>query len=128
MGGHHENSVHSRTITDRRRRHWCHGDPRTPRASQSKAFLISESEVLDKTLVEAWNSQIRKATESAGGSIVFSDKVVAVVGAAPQRAVVTEFESVAKADAYLNSSERKALVPQRDKAIKIVKQYIIEGK
>jgi hypothetical protein len=32
-----------------------------------------------------------------------------------------------KAKAWVNSQERKAMVPQRDKAVKFVRQYIVEA-
>ena len=91
-------------------------------------YLISESEVVDRNAVESWNKQIREVVQKSGGiNPVFSDRVVAVLGTAPQRAVVTEYPSVEKAQAFLNSAERKATVPSREKAIKLVRQYIIEG-
>jgi hypothetical protein len=46
----------------------------------------------------------------------------------PKRVGVTEFESLDKAQAWINSPERKALAPQREKAVKFVRQYIVEGK
>jgi len=46
----------------------------------------------------------------------------------PQRVGVTEFDSVEKAQAWVNSSARKELGPVREKAVKIVRQYILEGK
>jgi uncharacterized protein (DUF1330 family) len=97
-------------------------------AQAKKAYLISESEIIDRSAVEGWNKQIREVTQKAGGgSMVFSDRVVGVVGTPPQRVVVSEFPSADKAQAYLNSAERKAAIPNRDKAIKLVSQYIIEG-
>jgi uncharacterized protein (DUF1330 family) len=97
-------------------------------AQAKKAYLISESEIIDRSALEGWNKQIREVTQKAGGgSMVFSDRVVGVVGTPPQRVVVSEFQSADKAQAYLNSAERKAVIPNRDKAIKLVRQYIIEG-
>ena len=97
-------------------------------AQAKRAYLISESEIVDRSAVEGWNKQIREVTQKAGGgSMVFSDRVIAVLGTPPQRAVVTEFSSAEKAQAYLDSAERKAVIPNREKAIKLVRQYIIEG-
>ena len=47
-------------------------------------------------------------------------------GAAPQRMVIAKFESMEKAQAYLKSSERAALIPLRDKTANI-KSYLVEG-
>jgi hypothetical protein len=46
----------------------------------------------------------------------------------PKRVGVTEFESLDKAKAWIDSPERKVLAPQREKAVKFVRQYIVEGK
>ena len=53
---------------------------------------------------------------------------VAVLGDPPKRVGVTEFESLDKAQAWINSPERKGLAPQREKAVKFIRQYIVEGK
>jgi hypothetical protein len=37
-----------------------------------------------------------------------------------------EFENLDKAQAWLKSSGREAIVPQRNKAIKITRQFIFE--
>ena len=59
-------------------------------AQAKKVYLISESEVVDRNAVESWNKQIREVVQKSGGiNPVFSDRVVAVLGTAPQRAVVT---------------------------------------
>jgi hypothetical protein len=49
------------------------------------------------------------------------------LGDAPQRVGISEWESVEKAQAWLNSQERKDLGPQRDKIVKFTQQYIVEG-
>ena len=46
----------------------------------------------------------------------------------PKRFGVTEFESIDKAQAWLKSSGREAIAPQRNKAVKITRQFIFEGK
>jgi uncharacterized protein (DUF1330 family) len=51
-----------------------------------------------------------------------------VLGDPPKRVGVTEFESLDKAQAWIASPERKALAPQREKAVKFVRQYIVAGK
>jgi uncharacterized protein (DUF1330 family) len=92
-----------------------------------KVFFISESQVLDKAATDTWNATIRPVIAKHGGTIVISDKIVAVVGDAPQRVGVTEFPSMEKAQAWIDSKERKDLAPTRDKAIKFTQQYVIEG-
>jgi uncharacterized protein (DUF1330 family) len=82
---------------------------------------------VDRAAVAAWNSQVQPAIKAAGGNLVVGEKVVAVLGGPPKRVGVTEFESLNKAEAWINSPERKALAPQREKAVKFTRQYIVEG-
>jgi len=99
--------------------------------AKPKAYLVTESEVLDRAALDTYFPQVRQAAKPAGGNIDFvsaSEKIVAVVGEAPKRVGVSEWESLDKAQAWINSPERKALAPQRDKAQKITRQYIIESK
>jgi len=48
---------------------------------------------------------------------VVSEKITSVIGEAPKRVGVSEWASVEKVKAWLDSPERKALAPPRDKAI-----------
>jgi uncharacterized protein (DUF1330 family) len=96
--------------------------------SKSKVYFISESEVLDRGAVAAYEAKLAPVIKAAGGNLTLGDKITPVLGDAPKRVGVTEFESAEKAQAWINSSERKALAPERDKAIKFVRQYIVEGK
>jgi uncharacterized protein (DUF1330 family) len=100
--------------------------------AKPKAYLITETEVLDRAVLDnTYFPQVRQATKAAGGNVEFippGEKIVAVVGDAPQRVGVSEWESMEKAQAWINSSERKALAPQREKAQKVTRQYIVEGK
>ena len=65
---------------------------------------------------------------TAGGRTIISarGKITAVQGAAPIRFAVSEWESIEKAQTYVNSPERKAHAPEYEKAIKVVRQFIIE--
>jgi uncharacterized protein (DUF1330 family) len=94
---------------------------------KSKVYFISESEVLDRAVVAAYNSQVQQAIKAAGGNNVIGEKIVAVLGDPPKRVGVTEFDSLSKAEAWVNSLERKALAPQREKAVKFIRQYIVEA-
>ena len=93
----------------------------------SKVYLLTQSEVLDRSALESYNTTVREAITKAGGTTVASDKITAVIGTAPQRVGITEFPSVEKVQAWLDSDARKALAPQRDKAIKFSQQLIVEG-
>ena len=100
--------------------------------AKPKAYLITETEVLDRAVLDStYFPQVRQAARAAGGNIDFispGENIVAVVGDAPKRVGVSEWESMEKAKAWLNSAERQALAPQREKAQKVTRQYIVEGK
>jgi heme-degrading monooxygenase HmoA len=49
------------------------------------------------------------------------------VGEAPRNLVVSEWQSPAAAQAWLKSAELAALEPQRAKAYRVIRQYIVEA-
>jgi uncharacterized protein (DUF1330 family) len=99
--------------------------------AKPKAYLVTESEVLDRAAVPPYGSALSPAMQAAGGRWINGDtgpteKITAVLGDPPKRFGVTEFENIDKAQAWLKSSGREAIAPQRNKAIKIVRQFIFE--
>jgi len=94
-----------------------------------KAYLVTESEVIDAAALAAYVPQAQAAVRAAGGrpGVVATGKIVALVGEPPKRLGVSEWESLEKAQAYYNSAERKALTPQRGKALKVIRQFLVEG-
>jgi uncharacterized protein (DUF1330 family) len=99
--------------------------------AKPKAYLVTETEVLDRAALGTYVQQVRDAAKAAGGNLDFippGENIVALVGDAPKRVGVSEWESMEKAKAWFNSPERKALASQRDKAQKITRQYLVEGK
>jgi uncharacterized protein (DUF1330 family) len=100
--------------------------------AKPKAILVTESEVLDRPSVPPYGSVLTPAMQAAGGHWVGggtgpSEKITAVVGDPPKRLGVVEFENLDKAQAWLKSSGREAIAPQRNKAIKIIRQFIVEA-
>ena len=59
--------------------------------------------------------------------LVINGRLISVLGNAPKRVGITEYSSAEKARAWVDSPERKALAPSRDKAINFTRQYIVEG-
>ena len=95
-----------------------------------KAYLVTESEVIDAAALAAYVPQAQAAARAAGGRpgiVPAGGKIVALVGEPPKRFGVSEWESLEKAQAYYNSAERKALTPQRGKALKVIRQFLVEG-
>ena len=96
--------------------------------AKPKAYRVSESEVLDAATVTAYNPALQAAQKAAGGrSFRTTGRIVAVVGTAPKRVNISEWDSLEQAQAWQNSEARKNLEPQRGKAIKIIRQYIVES-
>ena len=94
------------------------------------AFLCTESEILDRAALAGYIPPVRDALVAAGGQPVISSiggKVVALVGEAPRNLVVSEWPSLVAAQAWLKSPELAALEPQRAKAYRVIRQYIVEA-
>ena len=96
------------------------------------AFLCTESELLDQAALAAYIPPVRDALAAAGGrpAVISSigGKVIALVGEAPRNLVVSEWPSLAAAQAWLKSPELSAaLEPQRAKAYRVIRQYIVEA-
>jgi uncharacterized protein (DUF1330 family) len=96
--------------------------------AKPKAYIVSESEVLDAATAAAYSPLSQAAQKAAGGrSFRTTGKTVAIVGVAPKRVGLSEWDSLEQAQAWFNSAARKDLAPQRDKAIKITRQYVVEA-
>jgi uncharacterized protein (DUF1330 family) len=96
-----------------------------------RAFLVTESDVLDEAALSDYTAKVQGALRAAGGrpAVISSigGKIVAVAGQAPRSLVVSEWQSLAAAEAWLNSPELKALAPQRGKAYRVIRQYIVQA-
>ncbi len=98
--------------------------------AKPKAYLVTETEVIDAAALATYTPQAQAAVRAAGGRpgvVPAAGKIVALVGEPPKRFGVSEWESLEKAQAWYNSAERKALGPQREKAFKIIRQFVVEG-
>jgi uncharacterized protein (DUF1330 family) len=96
--------------------------------AKPKAYIITESELLDAAALAAYVPKAQAAVRAAGGTpgIIATGKVIAVVGDAPKRIGASEWPSAEQAEAYLKSAERKALDSERAKAFKTTRQFIVE--
>jgi uncharacterized protein (DUF1330 family) len=95
-----------------------------------KAFLVAESEILDRAALASYIGPVRTALVAAGGrpAVISSigGRIIPLVGEPLRNLVVSEWESVAKAEAWLDSPALKALEPQRAKAYRLIRQFIVE--
>jgi len=95
--------------------------------AKPKAYLVSESEVLDATALASYTSAIVAVQKAAGGrSVGTRGKITASVGDAPKRVGISEWDSLDQVQAYLNSEARKKAAGD-GKAVKITRQYIVEA-
>ena len=96
--------------------------------AKPKAYIVTESEVIDAAALAAYQPKAQAAVRAAGGTpaVVASGKIIAVVGDAPKRIGASEWPSAEQAEAYLKSAERKALDGERAKSFKTTRQFIVE--
>ena len=94
-----------------------------------KAYGIVENEVLDASAQAAYLPIVRKAVAAAHGRPLFTTlgRVVQIEGApAPKSIGIVEWESVDDAVAFYKSKAFTDLAPQRDKAVKVVRRFVVE--
>jgi uncharacterized protein (DUF1330 family) len=93
-----------------------------------KAYSVTEQEVIDASALPAYTPAVQAALTAAGGHILDTGgKVVAVMGAAPPpRVIINQWDSVEQAQEFYKSKAYNDLVPQRDKAMKVIRVYVVE--
>jgi uncharacterized protein (DUF1330 family) len=96
--------------------------------AKPKAYQVTELEIIDEAAWQDFVKAVRASQQAASGRNLRTarGKVVTFVGAPPTNVGITEFDSLDQAVAYRNSQAFKDLDPQRNKAIKIVRQYTVE--
>ena len=96
--------------------------------AKPKAYIITESELLDAAALATYQPKAQAAVRSAGGTpgIIASGKIIAAIGDPPKRIGASEWPSAEQAQAYLKSPERAALDAERAKAFKTTRQFIVE--
>ena len=97
--------------------------------AKPKAYQVTELDVIDAAALKVFGPLVTNAQKAAGGRNLrtVNGKVVAFGGDAPKHIAITEWDSLDQAVAFLNGKAEKDLSPQRDKAIKIIRQYVVEA-
>jgi uncharacterized protein (DUF1330 family) len=97
--------------------------------AKPKAYQVTELEVIDAAALKAYVPLVADAQKAGGGRNLGTSRgrIVAMVGTAPKSIAITEWDSLDQAVAYLNGKAFKDLSPQRDKAFKITRQYVVEA-
>ena len=94
-----------------------------------KAYTVSEVEVLDPSGQAAYLPAARKAIEAAHGRALrtAAGRVVQIEGGTPPKsAAIVEWDSMDDAVAFYKSKAWSDLAPQRDKATKVIRRYVVE--
>jgi uncharacterized protein (DUF1330 family) len=96
--------------------------------SAKKAYTVSELETVDAAANAAFVPKVQAAQQAAGGRNLKTGggKVVALEGTAPKRVAITEWDSLEKAQAFYTSKAWNDLAPERDKALKTIRRYVVE--
>jgi uncharacterized protein (DUF1330 family) len=96
--------------------------------AKPKAYIVTESDIVDAATAAVYGPRNQAAQKAAGGrSFRTTGKVTAVVGTPPKRVGLSEWDNLEQAQAWVTSQGRKDLSAERDKAIKIIRQYIVEA-
>jgi len=98
--------------------------------TKPKAYLVTESEILDAAVLAEYAPKAQVNVKAAGGRsgvVPANGKIVGLIGEPPKRFGVSEWESLEKLQAYYHSPERQALNDMRAKAQKVVRQFMVEA-
>jgi uncharacterized protein (DUF1330 family) len=98
--------------------------------AKPKAYIVTEIEVLDPAANAAFTPPLRASQQAAGARNLGTagGKIVAFVGEAPKSVGIAEWDSLDAAVAWRNGNAWKELSPQRDKAVKIIRQFAVEAR
>ena len=94
-----------------------------------KAYSVSELDIFNAEAQKAYVPGARKAIEGAHGRPLRTagGRVEHIEGAAaPKTAAIVEWDSVDDALAFYKSKAWTDMAPQRDKAYKLIRRYVVE--
>ena len=94
-----------------------------------KAYGVVENEILDASAQAAYLPIVRKALAAAHGRPLYTTggRVVQIEGApAPKSVGIVEWDSVDDAVAFYKSKAFADLTPERNRAAKVVRRYVVE--
>ena len=97
--------------------------------SKLKAYAIAEFDPLDTAAQAAMLPAARKVIEAANGHSLrtTAGRVVPIDGGlVPKSVGITEWGSVDEAVSFYKSKAWTDLAPQRDKATKVIRRYVVE--
>jgi uncharacterized protein (DUF1330 family) len=96
---------------------------------KQKAYSVAEVEVLDTAGQADYLSKVREAIEAAHGHTLrtLNGRIVSIEGSAPpSHTALVEWDSLDDAVAFYKSNAWTDFAPQRDKAQKTIRRYVVE--
>jgi uncharacterized protein (DUF1330 family) len=100
--------------------------------AKPKAYSVTETEVLDPAAQATYTPKIQAAQKAAPGNArnfqTAGGRVIALEGGAPKRIGITEWDSAEQAQAFYNSKAYKDLEPDRNKAVKTIRRFVVEAR
>ena len=94
---------------------------------QAPAYVVIEVHVNDAAAYNAFLPKAKAILEAGGAQyLARAGKIVAVEGAAPERAVLLRFASLEQAQKFFSSQGWKDLTAARDGSA-TVREYVVEG-
>ncbi len=99
-------------------------------AAKLKAWSVGELQPLSGATVSAsYLKDAREAIANAHGRALrtANGRVIAVEGDAPAKVAIVEWESADDALAFYKSDAWKKLAPEREKAQKTIRRYVVEA-
>jgi len=94
-----------------------------------KAYSVGENEILNASAQATYLATARKTVEAAHGRPLrtTAGRVVQIEGApAPKSVAIVEWDSLDDAVAFYKSKAWADLAPERDKAVKVLRRYVVE--
>jgi len=97
--------------------------------AKPKAYQVVEFEVLDGAALAAFAPLVEAAFKAGGGRAfnTTGGRIIANVGEPPKRVSLREWDSLEQMQAFENAAAFKNLAPQREKAIKVIRSYVVEA-
>jgi uncharacterized protein (DUF1330 family) len=93
------------------------------------AIYVAEIDVSSEDVyAKEWTPKVAETVKAAGGQYIARGTAIqAIEGNAPKRVVITRFENMDKLKAWRDGAAYTGIRPIRDKAIKSVRAYAVEG-
>jgi uncharacterized protein (DUF1330 family) len=97
--------------------------------AKPKAYSVAEIDVLDQGALATYVPLVESSVKAAGARNFYTagGKITGFAGEPPKRVAIIEWDSTEHAQNYVNSPAWKNLAPQRDKAQKITRSYVVEA-